>query len=159
MVGDANARVLLTHQGKYQARLVGDALAGIDVDPAWADQAAVPRVVFTDPQVAAVGLTERAARDAGLDVLAVSYDIGHVAGGALLGKGTSGTAQVVIDRGARTIVGATFVGPGVGELLHAATIAVVSGITIERLWHAVPAFPTVSEVWLRLLEEVRSQEL
>jgi len=159
VVGDANARALLTHQGKYQARLVGDALSGVDVDPAWADRAAVPRVVFTDPQIAAVGLTERAARDAGHDVLAVSYNVGHVAGGALLGKGTSGTAQLVIDRGTRTIVGATFVGPGVGELLHAATIAIVSQITIERLWHAVPAFPTVSEVWLRLLEEVRSQEL
>jgi pyruvate/2-oxoglutarate dehydrogenase complex dihydrolipoamide dehydrogenase (E3) component len=159
VIGDANARALLTHQGKYQARLVGDALAGIDVDPAWADEAAVPRVVFTDPQVAAVGLTERAAREAGHDVLAVSYDIGHVAGGALLGKGTSGTAQLVIDKGTRTIVGATFVGPGVGELLHAATIAIVSQIAIERLWHAVPAFPTVSEVWLRLLEEVRAQEL
>jgi pyruvate/2-oxoglutarate dehydrogenase complex dihydrolipoamide dehydrogenase (E3) component len=159
VIGDANARALLTHQGKYQARLVGDALAGVDVEAAWADQAAVPRVVFTDPQVAAVGLTERAAREAGHDVLAVSYDIGHVAGGALLGKGTSGTAQLVIDRATRTIVGATFVGPGVGELLHAATIAIVSGITIERLWHAVPAFPTVSEVWLRLLEEVRAQEL
>ncbi len=159
VVGDANGRSLLTHQGKYQARLVGDALAGIEVDGAWADHAAVPRVVFTDPQIASVGLTERAAREAGHDVLAVSYDIGHVAGGALHGKDTSGTVQLVIDRVGRTILGATFVGPGVGEMLHAATIAIVSEVTIERLWHAVPAFPTISEVWLRLLEEVRAQEL
>ncbi len=158
-VGDTNGRALLTHQGKYQARLVGDALAGVEVDPAWADQRAVPRVVFTDPQVAAVGLTERAAREAGLDVLTVSFDIGHTAGGALLGAGTSGTVQLVIDRAGRTIVGATFVGPGAGELLHAATIAIVGEVTIERLWHAVPAFPTVSEVWLRLLEQVRAAEL
>ncbi len=159
VVGDANGRALLTHQGKYQARLVGDALAGVEVDPAWADHDAVPRVVFTDPQVAAVGLTERGARDAGRDVLAVSFDVGHTAGGALHGKGTGGTAQLVIDRGSRTIVGATFVGPGVGELLHAATIAIVSEVTVDRLWHAVPAFPTISEVWLRLLEQVRAQEL
>ena len=159
VVGDANARALLTHQGKYQARLVGDALAGIDVDPAWADHDAVPRVVFTDPQVAAVGLTERGAREAGRDVLAVSFNLGHTAGGALHGKGTSGTAQLVIDRARRTIIGATFVGPGVGELLHAATIAIVSEVTIDRLWHAVPAFPTISEVWLRLLEQVRAREL
>ena len=159
VVGDANGRALLTHQGKYQARLVGDALAGVEVDPAWADHDAVPRVVFTDPQVAAVGLTERGARDAERDVLAVSFDVGHTAGGALHGKGTGGTAQLVIDRGSRTIVGATFVGPGVGELLHAATIAIVSEVTVDRLWHAVPAFPTISEVWLRLLEQVRAQEL
>jgi pyruvate/2-oxoglutarate dehydrogenase complex dihydrolipoamide dehydrogenase (E3) component len=159
VVGDANGRSLLTHQGKYQARLVGDALAGIDVDPAWADHAAVPRVVFTDPQIAAVGLTERGAREAGHDVLAVSLNLGHTAGGALYGKDTSGTAQLVIDRERRTILGATFVGPGVGEMLHAATIAIVSEITIDRLWHAVPAFPTISEVWLRLLEQVRAQEL
>jgi pyruvate/2-oxoglutarate dehydrogenase complex dihydrolipoamide dehydrogenase (E3) component len=159
VVGDANGRSLLTHQGKYQARLVGDALAGIDVDPAWADHRAVPRVVFTDPQVAAVGLTEEQARDAGHDVATVSHDVGHTAGGALLGKGTSGTAKLVIDRERRTILGATFVGPGVAEMLHAATIAIVSEVTIDRLWHAVPAFPTVSEVWLRLLEHLRTEEL
>jgi sensor domain CHASE-containing protein len=61
----------------------------------------------------------------------------------------------VVDRANRTIIGATFVGPGAGELLHAATIAVVSRITLDELWHAVPAFPTVSEVWLRLLEQDR----
>ena len=159
VVGDANGRSLLTHQGKYQARLVGDALAGVEVDPAWADHRAVPRVVFTDPQIAAVGLTGQGATDAGRDVLVVGYDVGHTAGGALHGKGTSGTAQLVIDRERRTILGATFVGPGVGEMLHAATIAIVSEVTIDRLWHAVPAFPTISEVWLRLLEQVRAQEL
>lgn len=159
VVGDANGRSLLTHQGKYQARLVGDALAGVDVDPAWADDRAVPRVVFTDPQIAAVGLTERAAGQAGHDVLAVSYDVGHTAGGALFGQDTRGTAQLVIDRERRTILGATFVGPAVGEMLHAATIAIVSEVTIDRLWHAVPAFPTISEVWLRLLEQVRAQEM
>jgi pyruvate/2-oxoglutarate dehydrogenase complex dihydrolipoamide dehydrogenase (E3) component len=159
VIGDANGRALLTHQGKYQARLVGDALAGVDVDPAWADERALPRVVFTDPQIAAVGLTEQQAREADHDVLVVSYDVGHTAGGALLGKDIGGTAQLIVDRATRTLLGATFVGPGVGELLHAATIAIVGEVTIERLWHAVPSFPTVSEVWLRLLEEVRRDDL
>jgi len=159
VVGDANGRSLLTHQGKYQARLVGDALAGVDVDPAWADEKAVPRVIFTDPQVAAVGPTEAQAREDGLDVLAVRFDLGHTAGGALQGKGAGGTAQLVIDRDRRVIVGATFVGAAAGEHLHAATIALVGEVTIERLWHAVPAFPTVSEVWLRLLEQVRAADL
>jgi pyruvate/2-oxoglutarate dehydrogenase complex dihydrolipoamide dehydrogenase (E3) component len=158
VVGDANGRALLTHQGKYQARLVGDALAGIEVDPAWADERAVPRVVYTDPQIAAVGATEAQAREAGIDVLAVTYNVGHSAGGALLGKGTDGTAKLIIDRQRRVIVGASFVGPGVGEMLHAATIAIVGEVTLETLWHAVPAFPSVSEVWLRLLEEARAAE-
>lgn len=159
VVGDANGRALLTHQGKYQARLVGDRLAGVDTDPAWADDRAVARIVYTDPQVAAVGLTEAQAREQGHDVLVVSHDVGHVAGGALQGKGFGGPAKLVVDGSTRRILGATFVGPGVGELLHAATIAIVSEVTVERLWHAVPGFPTVSEVWLRLLEKLRQIEL
>lgn len=153
-IGDVNGRALLTHHGKYQARLVGDHLAGKDVE-ARADHQALVRVVFTDPQVAAVGPTLAAARKLGLDVETLSYGVGDVAGSALLGRGVSGTAHLIVDRQERTIIGATFTGPGVGEMLHAATIAIVSGITLDQLWHAVPAFPTVSEVWLRLLEVER----
>jgi dihydrolipoamide dehydrogenase len=159
VVGDANGRALLTHHGKYQARLVGDALAGVDVDPAWADDRAVTRVIFTDPQIAAAGRTAQQARDAGIEVDVVRYDVGDTAGGALQGEGTSGTAQLVIDRDRRVIVGATFVGPGAAELLHAATIAIVGDVPLARLSHAVPAFPTLSEVWLRLLEEIRRRDL
>lgn len=152
--GDVNGRALLTHQGKYQARIVGDVVAGKEMR-AWADNRAVSRVAFTDPQVAAVGLTEARAREAGIDVRAVSYDVGDVAGGALAGEGVHGTARLVIDTARRVLVGATFVGPGVGELLHAATIAVVGEVPLDTLWHAVPAYPTMSEVWLRLLEVER----
>jgi pyruvate/2-oxoglutarate dehydrogenase complex dihydrolipoamide dehydrogenase (E3) component len=152
--GDLNGRALLTHQGKYQARLVGDIVAGKERS-AWADHTAVPQVMFTDPELAAVGLSEHQARDAGIDVKTVSYGVGSVAGGALLGKDVGGKAQLVIDQSERVIVGATFVGPNVGEMLHAATIAVVGKVLIDTLWHAVPAFPTVSEVWLRLLEADR----
>ena len=150
--GDVNGRALLTHQGKYQARLVGDIIAGKERS-AWADHTAVPQVMFTDPELAAVGLSEQQARDAGIDVKTVSYEIGSVAGGALLGA--KGRAQLVIDQSERVVVGATFVGPNVGEMLHAATIAVVGKVPIDTLWHAVPAFPTVSEIWLRLLEADR----
>ncbi len=159
VVGDTNGRALLTHQGKYQARLVGDHVAGIDVDPAWADERALVRVVFTDPNIAAVGMTEAEARESGIDVLAVSYDMGHTAGGALQGKGYGGPAKLVVDRDRRVLVGASFVAAGAGEMLHAATIAIVSEITVDRLWHAIPAYPTASEVWLRLLEEVRKVDL
>jgi pyruvate/2-oxoglutarate dehydrogenase complex dihydrolipoamide dehydrogenase (E3) component len=155
--GDVNGRALLTHQGKYQARLIGDILGGRigEVWPgsgAWADEVAIPRVVFTDPKVAAVGLIEQQARDAGMSVRTATYDIGDTAGGALHGQGTSGTAKIIIDDDRDVIVGATFVGPLVGEMIHAATVAIVGEVPIDRLWHAVPPFPTMSEVWLRLLE-------
>ncbi|MEP6464513.1 MAG: NAD(P)/FAD-dependent oxidoreductase [Frankiaceae bacterium] len=154
-VGDVNGRAPLTHMGKYQARLVGDILLGKPVrdaptDPA--DQAAVPRVTFTDPQVCAVGRTEAQAREAGLEVRVVSTPTGGVAGAYTLGNGIAGTSQLVIDEARGVIVGATFTGPSMQELLHSATIAIVGEVPLTRLWHAVPSFPTVSEVWLRLLE-------
>jgi pyruvate/2-oxoglutarate dehydrogenase complex dihydrolipoamide dehydrogenase (E3) component len=150
-VGDCNGRALLTHMGKYQARIVGDVIAGRDVSDV-ADREMVPRVTFTDPQVCAVGLTEAEARERGFDVRTVEYDTGDVAGAYTLGNGVKGTSKLVIDEARHVIVGATFTGPGMQELLHSATIAVVGEVPLERLWHAVPSFPTVSEVWLRLLE-------
>ena len=67
--------------------------------------------------------------------------------------GTSaGTAKIVVDEARGCLVGATFTGPGLQELLHSATVAIVGQVPLETLWHAVPSFPTVSEVWLRLLE-------
>jgi dihydrolipoamide dehydrogenase len=109
-------------------------------------------VVFTDPEIASVGLTEKAARDAGIDVRTVSYPLGDVAAASTNGEGIAGTAHLVIDEPRRVVVGATFTGPDVAELLHSATIAVAGAVPLDALWHAVPAFPTFSEVWLRLLE-------
>ncbi len=150
-MGDCNGRALLTHMGKYQARIAADVILGKDAtDQASADR--IPRVTFTDPQVCAVGLTEAQARERGLDVRVVTHPTGGVAGATVQGKGTIGTSQLVVDETRRIIVGATFTGPGVQELLHSATVAVAGEVTLDRLWHAVPSFPTVSEVWLRLLE-------
>ncbi len=152
-VGDVNGRALLTHTGKYQARVAGDNIAGRGSQlTAFGDITAIPRVVFTDPNVAAVGLTEAAAREQGLDVRSVDYELGHVAGSAALGRGIRGTCRIVVDEDRKVIVGATFVGPETAEMIHAATIAIVAEIPLETLWHAIPAFPTQSEVWLRLLE-------
>ncbi|MFG1924827.1 dihydrolipoyl dehydrogenase family protein [Cryptosporangium sp. NPDC048952] len=165
--GDVNGRALLTHMGKYQARACGAAIvarAGGDAaEPApWsryaatADHAAVPQAVFTDPEVGAVGLTEAEARDAGLPVRAVEYDLAQVAGASLFADGYLGRAKFVIDAEREVIVGATFVGATSAELVHAATIAIVGEVPLSRLWHAVPSFPTISEVWLRLLEAYSS---
>ena len=152
-VGDANGRSLLTHDGKYQARIVGDVIARPEKGArAYGDIVASPRVVFTDPHVAAVGLTEQQATEKGLNVSAVDYGFGWTAGASTTGEGIEGNVRIVVDEDTRTIVGATFVGPGAGEMLHAATIAIVSKITLDELWHATPAFPTISEFWLRLLE-------
>jgi pyruvate/2-oxoglutarate dehydrogenase complex dihydrolipoamide dehydrogenase (E3) component len=112
----------------------------------------VPGIVFTDPEVASVGLTEERARATGLVVKVVDYQIGQVAGASLFADEYKGQARIVVDEQRRVIVGATFVGPGVAELLHSATVAVVGEVPIDRLWHAVPSYPAISEVWLRLLE-------
>jgi len=164
--GDVNGRNLLTHMGKYQGRIFGtviaDRAAGRELDTApWgrsvvtADERAVPQVVFTDPEVAAVGLTLEQAEQRGRRVRAVDYDIGNVAGAGLYADGYQGRARAVVDLERETLLGVTFVGAGVAELLHSATIAVAGEVPISRLWHAVPAYPTISEVWLRLLETYR----
>ncbi|MET0812203.1 MAG: NAD(P)/FAD-dependent oxidoreductase [Microbacterium sp.] len=162
-VGDVNHRALLTHQGKYQARAAGDVIAtraaGGDVqDAPWgrhvatADHHAVPQVVFTDPEVAAVGYTEESARAAGIDIRVLDYDLSWVAGASTYADHYTGRARAIVDEERGVLIGATFVGPDIAELLQSATIAIVGEVPIERLWHAVPSYPTVSEVWLRWLE-------
>jgi len=162
--GDVNHQALLTHMGKYQARICGDAIVArakgkLDASPApWsryaatADSAAVPQVIFTEPEVAAVGLTEEQARARGMTVRAVDYEIGRVTGASLHADGYAGQARMVVDTDRNVIVGVTLVGPSTGELIHAATIAIVGAVPLDRLWHAVPSYPTISEIWLRLLE-------
>ena len=161
--GDVNGRALQTHQGKYQARALGDAIAaraaGSPVDTApWgrhaatADERATPQVIFTDPEIASVGYTAAGAAAAGLRVRVVEYDLGAVSGASLHADGYTGRASMIVDEDRKVVIGFTVVGPDVAELLHAATIAIAAEVPIDRLWHAVPAYPTMSEIWLRLLE-------
>ena len=164
VLGDAADKVMLTHQGNYEARAAGDAIAaraagtlGDDVEPwskyaATANSYAVPQVVFTDPEIAMAGRTLEQALKDGVNASEISMPIG-VAGSALHSEGYKGWAQMVVDEDRRVIVGATFAGPEVAEMLHAATIAIAGEVPLDRLWHAVPSFPTVSEIWLRLLEK------
>jgi pyruvate/2-oxoglutarate dehydrogenase complex dihydrolipoamide dehydrogenase (E3) component len=165
--GDVNHRALLTHQGKYQGRIAGAAIGAraagtpLDTEP-WgahvttADHHAVPQAFFTDPEAAAVGLTAEQAEQAGHRVRTVDIEIGDVVKGAqLYADGYNGRARMVVDEDQRCLLGVTLVGPGVTEMLHSATIAVAGQVPIARLWHAVPCFPTISELWLRLLEAYR----
>ncbi|MGP4031198.1 dihydrolipoyl dehydrogenase family protein [Pseudarthrobacter sp. 1C304] len=162
--GDAAGKTMLTHQGKYGARATGDAIAArakgeLSGGAApWsryaqtANQHAVPNVVFTDPELANVGRTVRQAEQDGYNVSCVDLPI-QVAGSSLHAERYEGWAQLVVDEDRKVLLGATFAGPDVAELLHAATIAIVGEVPLDRLWHAVPAYPTISEVWLKLLEE------
>jgi dihydrolipoamide dehydrogenase len=150
-IGDANGRALLTHMGKYQGRLAADAILGRPAAVV-SDGPLSPRVIFTDPQVAAVGHTLQSAEAQGMVVRAVDVETSGTAGASFAGRGTSGTSRLVVDPSRRVIVGATLVGFEVAEMLHAATIAVVAEVPLDRLAHAVPAFPTRSEIWLQLLD-------
>jgi pyruvate/2-oxoglutarate dehydrogenase complex dihydrolipoamide dehydrogenase (E3) component len=150
-IGDVNGRALLTHMGKYQGRIAADTILGRTV-ALRSDGAQSPRVIFTDPQVGAVGLTLAAAEESGLNARHVDVETSGNAGGSFVGRGARGTSRLVIDEDRRIVVGATITGAEVAEALHAATIAVIGEVSLDDLWHAVPSFPTRSELWLRLLE-------
>ena len=153
-IGDVNGKALFTHMGKYQGRIAADHIMGTDTALSHgADGPLSPRVIFTEPQVAAVGHTTDTAAGAGLAVDVVETSTSGNAGGSFYGRNAPGTARLLIDRERRVIVGATITGAEVGEMLHAATIAIVGEVPLERLRHAVPCFPTRSEIWLTLLAE------
>jgi len=150
-VGDVNGRALLTHMGKYQAWVAAENILGHDAE-AIAESIGAPRVTFTDPQVAAIGKTLAEAEEAGIDAMAIDVQTDGTAGASFYGKGTGGTSRLVINRDRNVIVGATFTGFETADFLHAATIAIVGEIPLNRLRHAVAAYPARSEVWLKLLE-------
>lgn len=166
-VGDINHHALLTHQGKYQARIAGDTIGAraagqpLDTEP-WgahavtADHHAVPQVFFSDPEAAAVGISSAQAEKAGHRVRVVDVPFNAAQGANLYADGYQGRARMVVDLDRETLLGVTFVGPGVSELLHSATIAVAGEVPIPRLRHAVSCFPTISEIWFHLLKAYRS---
>jgi dihydrolipoamide dehydrogenase len=152
-IGDVNGRALLTHVGKHQAWVVSENLLGRPVEAIADTKIGPPRVTFTDPQVAAVGKTLAEAREAGVDARAVDLPTDGTAGASFQGKGTGGTSRLVVDQATGTIVGATFTGFDTSDFLHAATVAIVAEVPLSRLRHAIPPFPSRSEIWLKLLEK------
>lgn len=158
-IGDVNGRALLTHMGKYQARIAAENILGREARVAQPAQGPLaPRVVFTDPQVAAVGHTLESAQKSGIAAVAVDHPTGGSAGSSFYGRGAAGTTRFVFDSDRDVLVGATFVGPEVAEMVHAATIAIVGEVPAARLAHAVPSFPTRSEIWVRLLTRYEQAE-
>jgi pyruvate/2-oxoglutarate dehydrogenase complex dihydrolipoamide dehydrogenase (E3) component len=148
-IGDVNGRAMFTHMAKYHGRRAADHILG---GSGGVEERAVPRVVFTDPQIAAVGMTEQQARDAGISVGIARCDVSDVAGATVTGLGVGGPVQLVVDEDREVLVGATFLGPDVAEILHAATICIVAEVPLERLHHSVAAYPSLNEVWLKAIE-------
>src|SRR5919106_6718231 len=109
--------------GKYQARIAADNILGGHARVARPTQGPLaPRVVFTDPQVAAVGHTLESAQKAGIAAVAVDHPTGGTAASSFYGRRAAGTTRFVFDSGRDVLVGATFVGAEIAELLHAATV-------------------------------------
>ena len=150
-IGDVNGRSLLTHAGKYQGRIAAENILGVDA-LARSDGPISPRVVFTRPQVAAVGLTLADARSAGHAVTAIDLPTSATAGASFYGRGAPGTSRFVVDTEHHILLGVTFVGAEVADFLPAATIAVSARVPLGALAHAIAAFPTRSELWLQFLE-------
>lgn len=150
-IGDVNGRALFTHMGKYQAWVAAENILGRRVE-AQAEVTGSPRVTFTDPQVAAAGRTLAQAEEAGTRVRAVDVPTDGSAGASFQGRETGGTSRLVVDEDREVVVGATFTGFETADFLHAATIAIFGEVPLPQLRHAVAAYPTRSEVWLKLLE-------
>ena len=126
-IGDVNGRALLTHMGKYQGRIAADTILGKE-RAIVSDGLHSPRVIFTEPQVCAVGHTEASAQEAGIRVRVVEQETSGNAGGSFYGRGTVGTFRLVVDEDRGVIVGATVTGSEVADFLQAATIAVVGEV-------------------------------
>ena len=146
-----NGRSLLTHVGKHRAAVLAQLLLG-QRTTGLADDGPAPRVIFIEPQIAAVGLGLEAALGAALDARAHDAPCSSTARASFHGRGEPGTSRLVVDEHVGGVVGATFVGSVVAEWLPA-PIAIVSRSLVERLGDAIPAFPTWREIWLTLLEQ------
>lgn len=151
-IGDANGRALLTHTAVYQGSVAARTILGT-VCECLDEVVTAPRVIFTEPQVAAVGHTLASAEAAGIDATAYDRDISRVAGASFHGRGVTSQARFVVDRAREVVVGATFTGADIAEMLQGATVAIVGEVPLERLRHCVPPFPTRNDVWTRLVQQ------
>ncbi|HEY3775550.1 MAG TPA: NAD(P)/FAD-dependent oxidoreductase [Solirubrobacteraceae bacterium] len=153
--GDCTGQALFTHVAKYQARI---AMADMEKrsPPTPADYRAIPRVIFTDPEVAAVGLTESQAREQGLDVEVAHLDLpsGGVARTYTYEQNPRGEMALIADRAAGVLVGAWAVAPQAGEWIHEAVLAIRARVPLDVLLDTVPQFPSFSEGYLLALQKL-----
>lgn len=160
-VGDITARNRLSHISTYHGRVAADIITAraagralFENELVAHDAGNVAQVIFTDPQVVEVGRTERQARAEGFVVRTRTARYPeNVSQLALFRDGFEGWAKLVINAVTNTLLGATFVGPGFSELVHAATLAIVAQVPTSLLRHAVAPHPTVNQVWDPLLAQ------
>ncbi|MDX3850834.1 NAD(P)/FAD-dependent oxidoreductase [Streptomyces sp. AK02-01A] len=139
-VGDITGRGAFTHVSMYQAQIaVKDILGRPGPD---ADYRALPRVTFTDPEIAAVGLTERQAREQGLRVRTGLVPIASSTRGWIHGRGNEGFIKLIEDADRGVLIGATSAGPAGGEVLYGLNVAVHAEVPVERLQHMIYTYPT-----------------
>jgi pyruvate/2-oxoglutarate dehydrogenase complex dihydrolipoamide dehydrogenase (E3) component len=151
-IGDCTGGLMFTHNGKYQGRV---AVANILGKQAKADYRAIPRVVFTHPEIAAVGLTEAAAREQGLDVASAVIELPtSISRPYTYEQDPRGTLGVVVDRGRQVLVGAWALAPLASEWIHQAGLAIRAEVPLEVLQDTVAQFPSYSEGYLAAFREL-----
>ena len=151
--GDVTGVAPYTHTANYQARVIAANLLGGD---AVVDYRALPRAVYTDPPVAAVGLTVEAAGNQGLDVVSAAFDVGQTA--RAVSEGSAGGCVVLVaDRRRRVLVGASAVGPHADAWIGQALVAIRAAVPVATLLDVVQPFPTFSEAYFPALQELSAQ--
>ncbi len=150
-LGDVTGVSLFTHVATYQARVVADNILGEDRR---ANYRGIPRVAFSDPEIAAAGLTEEQAREQSIDVAATTLDLKKLARPWTYEENPRGHFGLVADRERRVLVGAWAVGPEAGEWIHLGSLAIRAEIPIETLLDGVYQFPTYSEAYLQGLQNL-----
>ncbi|MCA1719315.1 MAG: FAD-dependent oxidoreductase, partial [Actinobacteria bacterium] len=151
-VGDVTGVLLFTHVAQYQGKIVAANILGGDRR---ADYSGVPRVVFSDPEVAATGLTEDQAWDQGMNVASINLDMASsLARPVTYEKEPRGNLGLVVDRDERILVGAWAVAPQAGEWIHQACLAVKARVSVDTLLDSVFQFPTFSQGYLEALEKM-----
>ena len=151
--GDITGLGGFTHLAYYHGQIVARRVRGED---ARADHVAVPRVTYTDPEVASVGLSEQAARDRGIDAVSVTLDPGEAARG-YIHDFHGGTLKLVADRASGVLVGATIVSPRAGEMLGELVLAVKSGTPVRTLADVIHPYPAFNRVLGVAFEELAAK--
>jgi dihydrolipoamide dehydrogenase len=149
-VGDATGDPMLAHRAMRQGKVAAEAIAG---RPAAFDNVAVPAVVFTDPEIAWCGMTEADARAAGQAVKVAAFQWAASGRAATLGR-ADGLTKLVADAETGRVLGAGIVGPGAGELIAEATLAVEAALTAEDLALTIHAHPTLAETLMETAERL-----
>jgi pyruvate/2-oxoglutarate dehydrogenase complex dihydrolipoamide dehydrogenase (E3) component len=151
--GDITGIGGFTHLAYYHGRIVARRIRGEDVK---ADHVAVPRVTYTDPEIASVGLSERAARERGVEVAVVSVDPAETARG-YIHDFHGGVIKLIADRSSGTLIGATLVTPRAGEILGELVLAVRQATPVRELAEVIHPYPAFNRVLGAAFEDLAAK--